>query len=152
MAGVKGVLTTEGPIATTTSPKTILQLAAADNHRLQMGTFSCSFAGTTPNDGRILVELLFQTSAGTMSAATVQKRNPSDTETLQAVGQKNATGEPTSGGIIRQYYIDPEWGYTEINRDISDIQIPGGSPVSRLGLRVTAGTSINMVAFMDYEE
>lgn len=150
MAGVKGTLTTGGGIATGTSLKTLLQLIAASNHRAVVTGFGISFAGTTANDGRILVELLFQTSAGTMSAQTPVKRNPADDETLQTTGQKNATVEPTdSSAIVRQYYIDPEWGYTEFVPELDDITIPGGS---RLGLRVTAGASVNAVAWIDFVE
>lgn len=150
MAGVKGVLTTGGGIATGTTVKTLLQLLAASDHRAVVTGFGVSFAGTTANDARILVELLFQTSAGTMTSQTCVKRNPADPETLQTTGRKTATVEPTdSSQIVRTYYVDPEWGYTELVDDLNDIQVPGGY---RLGLRVTAGTSVNATAWLDFVE
>jgi hypothetical protein len=146
MANIKGSVSISG-VATGTAAKTILQIVAAANHRVIVPGFVVSFAGTVATDAPVLVELLRQTTAGTMSAATPVKTNSADDETLQTTAQHTSTGEPTAGDILFKMYIHPQSGGVIVLPD--PIVVPGGT---RLGLRVTVGTSQTMAATLPFEE
>ncbi len=70
-------------VATGTALKTIMQLMAAANHRVKVKELSISFKGVSNTDAPILVEVLRQTTAGTMTALTLVKNNDADDEILE---------------------------------------------------------------------
>lgn len=147
MAGNFGVLSTSAAVASTTAAKTILQLVAPTNQGLRVQGFGVFFAGVSVTDAPIVVELLRQTSAGTATARNPLKRGASGTA-IQATGQENATAEPTASDILWSGQVHPQMGL-EIPLVGKEIQMDGGT---RLGLRVTAGVSVNVRAHIDYEE
>lgn len=150
MAGIKAVVTTEGEIAlTAATAKTVLQLVAPTNQRLHLKGFGISFDGTSSSAEPVQVDILKQTTAGTMSSATPVKDGDPGSETLQATAQKNATSEPTAGDVLRRYEIHPQGGGYERVFEPGELCIPGGT---RLGLRATAPANVNCVGFMSYEE
>src|SRR5262245_33656263 len=111
MAGVrfKGVT---GQIATGTSAKTLAQIVAAANHGVLLEEVSISFDGTSNTATPIKVDILRQTTAGTMSALTLVK-DPDDTdETLQTTAQHTATAEPTASDVLATEHVHPQQGYT----------------------------------------
>jgi len=151
MAGIKFSAVT-GENLTTTSAKTLLQIVAPANQRVLVKGVSVSFKGITPTDPPIKVDVLRQTTAGTMSALTCAKRSDSSAtaETVQTTAQQNATAEPTAGDVLWSRETPGQFGQTEYFPFDDPIHVPGGT---RLGLRVTnGGTSINAIAQFDCEE
>lgn len=149
MAGV-GFAATTAEIATGTSIKTLLQVVAAANHRIKIVEWSISFQGITATGAPILVEVLRQTTAGTTSALTPRKLDDSADETLQVTARHDASAEPTDGGLVLYTeLVHPQTGYTWFAPVGREILIGGGD---RLGLRVTAGASIDAIARMVGEE
>ena len=140
MAGL-GFAAQTASIATGTSLKTLAQVVAATNTRAKVREWSISFDGTSNTATPILVEVVRQTSAGTMSSLTLRKQNTSDSETLQTTGLHTATAEPTDGGDVPfAELVHPQTGYTWQSPFGGEWIVPGGG---RLGLRVTAAAGVN---------
>jgi hypothetical protein len=140
---------TTDQIATGTDAKTLLQLAAGADHRAVLNELAVSFKGTSPTGTPILVELVRQTTAGTMTAATVNKQIAEDPEDLGITAGVNATVEPTEDHVIRQWLIHPQSGLLWQAPFGGAVPIPGGT---RLGIRVTAAASVNAVVSAAGEE
>src|SRR6187200_1914628 len=90
-------------VVTGTAAKTLLQLVAAANHRFVVKEIAVSFAGTSATDPPVLIEVLRQTTAGTMTALSPVKANDADEETLQTTAQHTAIVEPTAGDILMAF-------------------------------------------------
>lgn len=149
MAGVAFKAQTAA-ITTGTSIKTLLQIVAATNVRIKVNEWSVSFNGTSNTATPHLVEVLRQTSAGTMSSLTLVKNNSADSETLQSTALHTATAEPTdSSAILFTEEVHPQTGYTWQAPFGGEIIVPGGG---KLGLRVTCAASVSAVARMGCEE
>ncbi|RLF30319.1 MAG: hypothetical protein DRN14_00250 [Thermoplasmata archaeon] len=148
MAGILAVAQT-AEVATGTSKKTLLQLVAAANHRVKVKEISISFDGTSNTAAPILVEVLKQTDAGTMSSLTPVKIDEDGDETLQTTAQHTATAEPSSGNVNMREQVHPQGGYTWQAPFGGELVINGGD---RLGIAVTAGADVNAVARMIFEE
>ena len=148
MAGIQAMAQT-AEVATGTSKKTIIQLVAAANHRVKVGEFSISFDGVSNTDAPILVEVATQTTAGTMTSLTPVKLDADGDETLQTTAQHTATAEPTEGNVLIREQVHPQGGYTWQAPFGRELVINGGD---RLGIAVTAGTSVNAVARFNFEE
>jgi len=148
MAGVLGTAQT-AEVATGTSKKTLLQIIAASNHRVKITEFSISFDGTSNTAAPILVQLLRQTDAGTMSSLTCQKMNEADDETLQTTAQHTATAEPTGTTEVMGEQVHPQGGYTWQAPFGGEIIVKGGN---RLAIAVTAGADVNAKARFVFEE
>ena len=149
MAGVRLNAVT-GEIATGTAAKTILQLVAAANHRVLVRGLRVSFKGVSATATPILVRVLRQITAGTMSALTPVKANSSDSETLQTTAQHTATAEPTAGDVLLVAEVHPQGGsLVWVAPFGGELVVPGGG---RLGVEVTAGASVSCVAMIEAEE
>ena len=148
MAGVKGTAQT-AEITTGTSKITLLQIVAAANVRALVKEISVSFKGVTNTDAPILVQVHRQTSAGTMSALTLNKMNEGDDETLQTTGLHTATAEPTTGAEVLGEEVHPQGGYTWQAPFGGEIVVKGGN---RLGIAVTAAVSVSAKARIVFEE
>src|SRR5438067_1781420 len=107
MAGVRFKAVT-GEVATGTALKTILQVVAASNHGVLIDEWSISFTGISNTATPILVQVMRQTTAGTMSSLTPVK-DPDDTdETLQTTAQHTATAEPTASDVLFREEVHPQ--------------------------------------------
>jgi hypothetical protein len=148
MAGVRAVAQT-AEVATGTSLKTLCQLVAPANQRLLVKEISVSFDGIVNTNAPIQVTVVRQTTAGTMSALTLQKWNEADDETLQATAQHTATVEPTTGATVLGEQVHPQGGYTWQAPFGGDLVIKGGN---RLGVSVLAGVDVNAKVRIVYEE
>jgi len=133
MSGV-GFRATKGDISTGTAAKTIGQVVAAANHAANLSEISVSFKGGS-SDVPVLVEVLRQTTAGTMSSLTPVKSPDDSDETLQVTAQHTATAEPTAGDILDTQYVPAQSGYTWVVDDADEFKIGGGD---RIGIRVTS--------------
>lgn len=150
MAGVRFKVRTN-PISTGTSAKTLLQIVAASNHSVLLEEISISFKGTNNTHAPVRVDVMRQTDAGTMgtSASTIVKDPDDSDETLQTTRQDTATGEPTSGDILRTEYVHPQTGWSWQARYRGEMKIGGGD---RIGIRVTAANDVEAVVTVVGEE
>lgn len=134
--------------------KTILQIVAAANDRLRLQGWGISIKGTSATDPPVLVQVVRQTTAGTMSAGVagtnITKKNDADPETVQTTVQVNATVEPTTTNIIESFEVHPQTGYRVFYPAGQEIIIPNGE---RLGFKVTSATlTYNCTVEADLEE
>lgn len=148
MANRHGVALKTG-ISTGTSAKTLLQVVAAANHGVRITEVAIGFHGVNATHEPILVELLRQTTAGTMSSLTPVKGDDGVSDTLDTTAQHTATAEPTAGDILRAWTVHPQTGLVYI--------APPGAPITapaagRIGLRVTAANSVNADCYVAFEE
>lgn len=150
MAGVSFSITTETVVATTTTEKTILQLRAAVNHRVKIKEWGISFAGTSNTATPVEVELRRTSADGTLTAATEQKIDESDDETVQATGFFNASVEPTTKtAVVHGESVHPQTGYTWQSPFGGEIEVIGGNAIAII---VTAAADVNVWAHMICEE
>ncbi len=136
-------------VATGTSAKTLIQLVAAANHAIQVVECGIGFHGVNNTHEPILVELLRQTDAGTMSALTLVKGDDSNGDTLDTTAQHTATAEPSAGDILRAWTVHPQTGLVYQAHDLAPIVVGAGD---RLGLRVTAANNVNADAYLVFVE
>jgi len=148
MAGIRAVAQTAA-IATGTSKITLLQLIAAANHRVLVKEVSVSFNGVSNTEEPILVQVLRQSDAGTMSALTLAKLDLDGDETLQTTGTHTSTGEPTGTVSVMTEHVHPQGGFTWQAPFGGEIVVNGGD---RLGIAVTAAAGVDAVARIVFEE
>lgn len=160
MAGIymNMVIPTTGGITMVTNSaiKTLLQILAPANQRVKCNEWDVSFNGTSNTAAPILTEIVRQTSNGTgLNTFALVKVNNSDQETLQSTGYYGTltttnSAEPTDGSVVPfAEFIHPQQGYQWRATVGKELHAQGGT---RLGLRVTAGASINVSARMGLEE
>jgi len=150
MSGVRFRARTE-PIATGTSVKTLLQIVAATNHAVLLEEVSIAFAGVNNTHAPIRVDIIRQTTAGTMttSASTIVKDPDDSAETLQTTRLDTATAEPAASDILRTELVHPQTGFSWQARYRGEVKIGGGD---RVGIRVTAANDVNAVVSVTGEE
>lgn len=148
MSAFSGVAEKSG-IASGVAAKTLLQILAAANHRLRIKEVGVCFHGIVNTEAPVLVQLVRQSTAGTMSALTPVKEDSSLAETLTTTAQHTATAEPTNTDVLRSWAVHPQSGLVYQ-------AVPGDEPIvpgaGRVGLVVTAGVSINVDAYIKFEE
>lgn len=131
--------------------KTVLQILAPTNQRVKLLRYKFSFDGIFPTNEPVVVRLVTQTTAGTMTAfnASLQKSEPSLPETIQTTVTTNASAEPTTGNNYDSLNVHPQGGYAEFSGPGSEIIIAGGG---RLGIVMTAPATVNVVVSVECEE
>lgn len=138
-----GIIAQPAAITTGTSVKTLVQLVAPTNQKVVVKEISISFNGVSNTATPILVEVVRQTSAGTITnTTTLRKSDPDNQETIQSTCKDTATAEPTdSGDVPLQEYVHPQTGFLWADdSNPPKIMINGGG---RLGIRVTAAASVS---------
>ena len=149
MAGLEFILR-QGEIAlVAATAKTVLQAVAPANHRVKIKEWGVFFDGTSVTGEPVVVQIIKQTTAGTMSALTPTKRDSSLPETVLSTAQHTATVEPTTTDIIDEIEVHPQAGYEKIFPLGSELWIPGGE---RRAIRCTAPANVNVNAKMVCEE
>ncbi len=148
MAGRNGIAKVTG-VVTGTSAKTLLQVVAATNHAVEIAEVAIAFHGTSATAEPILVELLRQTTAGTMTSLTPVKGDDGVSDTLDTTAQHTSTSEPTAGDILRAWTIHPQFGIVYQPSVDAKIVVPAGG---RVGLRVTAAADVNADAYIVFVE
>lgn len=137
-------------ITFSTSTVTLLQITAPTNQRLKVKEASVSFQGTSNTAAPIEVDVLRQTTAGTMTSLTPKLVDKDMQETIQSTAQHTATVEPTAGDILMSEAVHPQTGYTWQAPFGGEIKVQGGG---RLGTRlVTPGAGGTAFARYIYEE
>lgn len=148
MAGVIGVANTDEVALAAATAKTVLQVVAASNHPIKIKEWGVFFDGVSVTGEPVQVELLRQTTAGTMTSLTPVERSNHGV-TLQTSAQHTATAEPTAGNILAKREVHPQGGYQE-KFSIGDEIIIGSA--GRLGIRCTAPAAVNVRAEIVFEE
>lgn len=145
-------VTTEGAEAlAAATAETLLQLRGVTTTRANLIGWGVSFDGVTAGNTPVLVRLAYQTTDGTMSAASEVPYDPSEGTALLTAFHTSA-GEPTLGSILEEWYVHPNGG--SILREY----LPNRGPIvaaatsSRLAIVVNALQVVNAVAFMTWEE
>lgn len=149
MADLQGTLTTAEITLTAATAKTVLQLVAASNHRVKILEWGVYFSGVSVTAEPVVVTLMRQTTAGTMSALTPAKVDDSLAESIQTTAQHTATVEPTSGDVLERKNIHPQAGYEKIYPLGGEIKVGGGD---RLGIVCTAPAGVDVIAYIKFEE
>ena len=149
MAAFDFSATTTEIALTAATAKTVLQIVAAANHRVRGKGWGVFFDGTSTTAEPVQVRLLRQTTAGTMSALTLTKRDDSIADTLLTTAQHTATAEPTAGDVLEVVEVHPQQSYEKWWPMGSEIIIGGGD---RLGVECTAPAGVNVRAVFYGEE
>lgn len=137
-------------IATGTGTKTIVQIVAAANHGILVESFGLFGDSIDLDATPIPAELLRQTTAGTMSALTLTKRNDSNGDTLDTTAQHTATAEPTAGDVLKPFQYAPSAGFTFTYPPGKELEVGAGD---RVGLRVlTPAADHNVNGYLDGTE
>jgi hypothetical protein len=151
MAGLR-VGATTGSQTISTAAKTQLQVTAPANQGLTNIDAVCDFLGTSSSGDKVLVELLRLTTAGaagTSTAQTVSKDDPTDAETVQTTAKKNYTVEPTwtTTTILESRVVHPQSG-------IAFKRVPRIRGGEALAIRTTlvSGTGPNCYTSMHFDE
>jgi hypothetical protein len=132
---------------------TVMQLVAPTNQRLRITALEISFDGTNSANAPAAVSLERQTSGTFTNTAVAPKKtnDPSGTgETVQANTKNTQTVAPTSGDIMRQFYV-PVFGGLVIYPFApgQEVMVPGGTT---LGVKVTTTAQVNCFGGLCYEE
>jgi hypothetical protein len=154
MARTRFSVSTEGELAlTAATAKTVLQVASPANIGVAIRGLAVSFDGTSGAAEPGSVELVIQTSAGTMTAATPQHDDRRATGlTIQTAAQKNATAEPTDSGVIlRDWHVHPQTG-VEFRWWLDEEIVIGGAAAVRVGVRCNMPAGVNARARLFCEE
>lgn len=126
--------------------KTVLQCLTPANRRIDWRSLEVMFDGITANNVPVLIEVLKQTTSGTMTSTTPVHDIPK-AETIQTSTFKNATAEPTPSTILKEYLIHPQNGMVEKFTD--EFEVEGNV---RVGVRMTAPQGVNVIARIHAEE
>lgn len=134
-------------VATGTSKKTLLQLGTSAGNRLIITELGLSFDGSSAATP-IKVRITRQSTAGTASAGTISKCDPSDVA-AETASQITYTAEPTDTDQLRYWYTSPTSGLI--------LQFPLGRELkfaasSFVGLCVVAPSSVNASGYLEWEE
>jgi hypothetical protein len=131
--------------------ETLIQVVTGSTREARIKEWSVSFNGVDSTDEPILVELLRQTTAGTSSALTMVKNNPSDPAII-ATALQDFSAEPTAGDVLWSEYITPAGGFDRVQLPLGEEIVVAVS--SRIGLRCTtaAGVTASAAAYIKFEE
>jgi hypothetical protein len=132
----------DGVALAAATAKTVLQIATPSTIRCRVLGFSVALDGVAANVPG-LVEVLRQTTAGTMTALTPAPVDSAAPASL-ATASHTATAEPGSGTVVFRRRITPNGGYVEIRWQEQDQVV---MPVSGfLGIRCTFANVVNVTA------
>lgn len=148
MAGLICSATTAEIALSAATAKTVLQVTAPTNQRLQLKRWGIFFDGVSSTAEPVQVRLLRQSSAGTMTSLTPVLLS-AGSETVQATAQHTATAEPTAGNVLDVAEVHPQGGYEVVLPFDQMIEIAGGT---RLGVEATAPAGVNCRAKMIWSE
>jgi len=149
MARFTGSAASQATAMVGATAKTIIQLVAPSNHILAVTGYGIGGRGTSNTQAPGLVELIRQTTAGTASALTPRKKQPSRTETLQATAQEDFTVEPTSTDIVRNHTVHPQTDLEIRDGFGNEVEVEGGG---RLGFRGEWADAQTVDNYLDFEE
>lgn len=128
------------------NPQTMIQIQAPEHQSLYIAEFSISFSGL----GIVIVDLLRQTDAGTMTAFVPQRADPNDTKAIRSICQHTATAEPGTDAILKTWRVSGLLHISWRAHKDSAIVVPAGT---WLGLRADdGGAGLDAACFIEYLE
>lgn len=132
--------------------KTILQVATPSTREIRVFYWNVSFDGKI-TETPVRVQLMRQTTAGTMSSRTPSKVSPSGVAAALCTAAHSASAEPTASDILEDLYVTENNGLIPPTyADGRDIEIAASS---RIGIKITAPsgiTTFNALATLWWEE
>lgn len=149
MAGMLFTASKSAVALAAATAKTVVQVVAATNHGVVCWGLSVAFDGASNTAVPVLVQIVRQTTAGTMSALTPTKKNDSDGDTLDVTAQHTATVEPTTTDILYETYVHPQTG---LDKTFNEKTAPRVGAGDRMGVRLTAPEIVNATVSLDGEE
>lgn len=127
--------------------KTVVNIATPSTIRARVTGVQVSFDGVTAGNVPALVELMRQTSAGTVTAVTPVPSDSAAPASLATAG-KNASAEPTGTTVIKSFKLSPNGGTAFVPLQGTDMITV---PVSGFfGIRVTAANVVNVNAEINF--
>ena len=126
--------------------KTCMQIISASGRHTDITKITIGFSGADPASAGVLVQLIQQSSAGTMSAVTCNKRDVNATGTVATTASDQSTGEPTGSVIVDQAIVHPV-GFPYTFPLVKPITL---SNAARLGIKCTHG-SLTPTAYISVE-
>ena len=143
----KYTVTADGVALVAATAKTVLNIASPATIRMRVTGIQISFDGVTAGNAPVLVELLRQTSAGTVTAVTPAATDPAAPAALGTAG-KNASAEPTGPTVIKTFRLSPNGGTAFVplvGADMITVPVSGF-----FGIRCTAANNVNCNAEIAY--
>lgn len=142
------VASIDGVALAAATAKTVLQIATPATVRALVEDIQVSLDGVTAANTPGLVELLRQTTAGTMTALTPAPVDSAAPASL-VTASHTATAEPTAGTVLRRWRITPNGGLFELPTPWGTSQLR--VPVSGfLGIRCTFAQVVNVNASIQF--
>lgn len=136
--------------------KTLLQITAPTNQRVNVLSWGVYCRGTTNSAKPMLVRLIRCSDAGSGgNSITPQKRNTTFTETIQttALGGTWSTTEPsTTGGSLDEKAVHPQAGVETPAYERRQWQIAGGERVAVQANNEGGDSSLPVEADLGFEE
>jgi hypothetical protein len=129
------------------NPRTLFQALAPAQTRVHIFGAEIGLRGSTPATTGIWFDWLIQTSAGTSSELTGQKRDRGADESIQTTLYQDFTAEPTAGAVLINFSIHQQSQYPW--RPSFPIIVKGGE---RVGLRYKSATYVEVVLTIYMEE
>lgn len=148
MAGIVYSVSTGALTLGAATPATAVQVLAATNQRLKIKGFSVAFNGTSATSEPVVVRLLRQTTAGTMSTGNKRVLNAAS-ETPQSTATINATTNPTAGDVLFETLVHPQGGVNIMFPPDMIPEVPGGG---RVGIELNAPAGVDARTTMIVEE
>lgn len=110
-----------------------------------------SFDGTLNSATPVLIQMMRQTTAGTVSgsAATAKKADSEISTTVQTTVQDDFTAEPTYSDILWTAFVHRQTGMVFPYPTPGDVLIPGGG---RVGVVCNAPASVDVLVSVNCEE
>lgn len=142
------VASADGVALAAATAKTVLQITAPATIRARLRELTIGLDGVTAANPPGLVELLTQSTAGTMSATTPAPVDPAAPASL-VTASFNATVEPTPGTVVRRWRVTPVGGLFVLPFpfDSEQLVLPASG---RLGIRCTFSAIVNVNASLTY--
>jgi hypothetical protein len=150
MAGQPLAVASGGVSLTSATEKTVIQITAAANVRVNVTGVEVGFAGTSGTDGPVQVRLIRTTTSGTAgSAPTAVKLKAGTDETVQTAAGINYSAEGSNGDVVAEWRVHPQSGMTVFFPLGQYIEVPGGG---RLALKCNAPQNQTANCTLYFEE
>lgn len=131
--------------------KTVVGVVCASNVAARLVEAGVSFDGISGTAVPVLVELCDSSGAGagTPAATPTPRQIRGATRAAQCTGGNNYSAEPTTLTVLKHWFVHPQTA--------RDFQLPLGREVEHVGagglfIRVTAPATVNVRAYMEFEE
>jgi hypothetical protein len=126
------------------SNKTLLQIAASATKPLRLKEVGISLNGVDAARVPVQFDLCHQSSAGSGSSPVTVVGQDSLQEGVLATAIKTPSSEPTTGAVVRSWFVTPAGGLFVAQFPLGDEIWVGTS--ARLGIRYSSGASISETA------